>query len=66
MLEYNSDEDEYVILFGLYDRFAGWDKTLAAIKKHETVKRFKQFASMKMTQLSAKEIDKALDPNGLN
>ena len=65
MLEYDSDDDEYAFMF-LLDRFPGWDEALAAIKKHETVKRFKQFASMKMTQLSAKEIDKALDPNGLN
>ena len=61
MDDYDSDDDEYVFMF-LLDRFPGWDEALAAIKKHETVKRFRSFASKKMSPLTAKEIDKALDP----
>jgi len=61
MDDYDSDDDEYISMF-LLDRFPGWDEALAAIKKHETVKRFRLFASKKMSPLTAKEINKALDP----
>lgn len=63
MADYDSDEDEFVILLDLLDRFPGWDEALAVIRKHETVKRFRLFATKKLSPLTPDEIDKALDPN---
>ena len=41
MADYDSDDDEYVILLDLLDRFSGWGDVLTVIREHETVKRFK-------------------------
>ena len=59
MADYDSDDDEYVILFDLLDRFAGWGDVLTIIR----VKRFKLFATKKLSQLTPDEIDKALNPD---
>jgi hypothetical protein len=63
MADYDSDDDVYVILFDLLDRFAGWGDVLTIIREHETVKRFKLFATKKLSQLTPDEIDKALNPD---
>jgi hypothetical protein len=63
MADYDSDDDEYVILFDLLDRFAGWCDVLTVIREHETVKRFKLFATKKLSPLTPDKIDKALNPD---